>query len=395
MYGVTTGSADDPVASPYSVTHALDGRPGGASRRSARGGPTLPLVPRIPDLDRVAVGGLTLVARAVDALPTAAALRIAGGEHVVDGQQLDPHLAVLLAAQERLAAPAEDRTPEQRRVEIGRSSRMAAGPLLRVGEVRDLTVRGGAGMVRARHYRPPGGGQGRPLVVFFHGGGWVVGDLDTHEQPCRLIAKHADVHVLSVDYRLAPEHPFPAAPEDALAAYRWALEHAAELGADPARIGVAGDSAGGNLAAVVSQTAKDEGGPVPAAQLLIYPGADAAKAYPSKSLFGEGYFLTRATMDWYVETYAGATDRRDPRLSPMHAADKAGLPPTVVTTGGFDPLRDEGEAYAAALRDAGVEVVLRRAPGLVHGYFSMGGINRASLEQTIGDIAVLRTLLDR
>ncbi len=351
-------------------------------------------MPGIPaDLDRLAVRGLSVLARAVDRLPASAALRLAGGERVVDGQCLDAHLAVLLATQERLATPAEERTPQQRRVDIARSSALAAGPLIPVGPVRDLVLPGPAGTIRARHVRPPGGGEGRPLVVFLHGGGWVCGDLDTHEQPTRLIAAHADVHVLSIDYRRAPEHPFPAAVDDAVAAYRWAREYAADLGADPGHVALAGDSAGGNLAAVVSQTAVDSGEPVPSAQLLIYPGADTSRAYPSKALFGEGYFLTRAAMDWYLDTYAGGADRRDPRLSPIHAADKSGLPPTVVTTAGFDPLRDEGEAYSAALRDAGVPVVLRRASSLVHGYFSMTGIHQASRDRAVGDVAAFAALL--
>lgn len=313
---------------------------------------------------------------------------------MVDGQTLDPQLSALLAVEARINAPDEGRTAAERRASLARSARIAAGARTAIGPVRDLTVRGADGVLRARHYRPVGGGEGRPLVVYFHGGGWVVGDIETHDQSCRLIAKHADVHVLSVDYRLAPEHPFPAGVEDALASYLWTVEHAADLGADPRRIAVAGDSAGGNLAAVVSQLAKDSGEQMPYAQLLVYPGVDATRRYPSKDLFGDGFLLTKATMDWYLDTYAGSTDRFDPRLSPLQAKDLTGLPPTVLTTAAFDPIRDEGEAYAEALRAAGVRVVHRRAAGLVHGYFGMTGIHRASLEESLAVIGAFSAVLE-
>jgi acetyl esterase/lipase len=344
------------------------------------------------DLDDLSGRGQLLLARALNALPDAVVARLAG-DLEADGQRVDPRLALILKSEERLRTDGEP-TVAERRAAIARGSRVAAG-LLRVpvGGVRDLTVRGGAGVLRARHYAPEAG-QGRPLVLFLHGGGWVTGDLDSHDLPCRLLCKHAGVHVVAVDYRLAPESPFPAAVEDAVAAYAWALDHAEELGADPSRIGVAGDSAGGNLAAVVSQHAADEGLQRPAAQLLIYPGVDASQSRPSKSLFGEGFLLTRAAMDWYVETYAGGTDRHDPRLSPLLAKDLAGLPPTLVETAGLDPLRDEGEAYAAALREAGVPVVLRRARGLVHGFANLGGIHRPSLDEAVAMMGAFSALLD-
>ncbi|MBI1375892.1 MAG: alpha/beta hydrolase fold domain-containing protein [Frankiales bacterium] len=267
-----------------------------------------------------------------------------------------------------------------------------------VGDVRDLEVDGGAGPLLARLYTPPGpslapSARPRPLVVFFHGGGWVVGDLDTHDQPCRLLCRHADVHVLSVDYRLAPEHVYPAAVEDAVAAFAWAREHAAGLGADPDRVAVAGDSAGGTLSAVVAQVARDEGMPGPVAQLLVYPGADASVDRPSKQLFS-GLYLTRERMDWYWDTYSAGGSRTDPRLSPLCAERLDGLPPAVVATAALDPLRDEGEAYAEALEAAGVPVVRRRGRGLVHGYLSMTGINRASLEESIAVIGAFGALLD-
>jgi acetyl esterase len=342
----------------------------------------------------VTVALQTGLARSLDALPTAAATRVAGGPVVVDGQTLDPHLAMVLRFEERIRPSPAGRTVEQQRQAIREGSRIAGGRPIPVGPVRDLTVDGAAGPLRARLYSPlPGGGK-RALVVFFHGGGWVVGDLDTHDQPCRLLARYADVHVLSVDYRLAPEHPFPAAAEDAVASFAWAVAHAAELGADASRVAVAGDSAGGNLAAVVAQVTRDTGVTQPVAQLLLYPGADGSVSRPSKALFAEGFFLTRKQMDWYWDTYRADAPSTDQRLSPLLNPDLSGLAPAVLTTAAFDPLRDEGEAYAAALRAAGSTVVLRRAPGLVHGYFSRTGISRASLDESLAVCGAFSALLD-
>jgi acetyl esterase len=334
------------------------------------------------------------LARAMDAIPAPVARRIAGTDRDADGMALDPHLAMILRLGER-AQPDRHGTPvDEQRAAIRESSRVAAGPPIAVGEVRDLTVDGAEGPLRARLYSPAGStSTPRALLVYFHGGGWVVGDLDTHDQPCRLLCRYADVHVLSVDYRLAPEHPAPAAAHDAVAAYRWALAHAEALGADPRRVAVGGDSAGGNLAAVVAQQARNSGIQAPAAQLLLYPGADASRPYPSKDLFSEGYFLTKRQMDWYWDTYSAGASRTDPWLSPLCADDLSGLAPAIVTTAAFDPLRDEGEAYAAALREAGTTVVLRRAAGLVHGYLSMTGIHRASLDESLAVAGALGALL--
>jgi acetyl esterase len=344
--------------------------------------------------DSVTVAVQHRLARLLDAVPDAAALRLTGGRREVDGLVLEPHLAMILDFERRVNRAAPDPSVEARRATTRSSARVAAGAPIPVGRVDDLVVDGAVGPLRARHYAPPSGGEGRPLVVFFHGGGWVVGDLDTHDQPCRLLAKHADVHVLSIDYRLAPEHPYPAAVDDAVAAFAWATTHAAGLGADPTRLAVAGDSAGGNLAAVVALVTRDAGTAQPVAQLLLYPGTDSSRNRPSKDLFADGFFLTKKQMDWYWDTYSDGGSRTDPRLSPLCADSLAGLAPTVLTTAGFDPLRDEGEAYADRLREEGVPVVLRRAPGLVHGYFSMTGIHRASLEESIAVCGAFAALLD-
>lgn len=204
----------------------------------------------------------------------------------------------------------------------------------------------------------------------------MVGDLDTHDAVCRLLAREADVTVLAVDYRRAPEHRFPAAVDDALTAVRWAAHAADAIGIDPARIAVAGDSAGGNLAAVVAQQTR-EGGPRLAAQLLVYPVTDLSRKHPSYSLFPTGFFLSAAEMDWYRGHYLpDEAAARDPRASPLLAADLRSLPPAMVLTAGFDVLRDEGEAYARRLEEAGVRVILRREAGLVHGFVNAAAVSR-------------------
>ncbi len=269
-----------------------------------------------------------------------------------------------------------------------------------VGSVRELEVDGAAGPLRARLYRPaaPDVSGQLPLLVFFHGGGFVIGDLDTHDEPCRMLCRHGQVQILSIDYRLAPEHPFPAAVDDALAAFRWAVEHADELGVDPHQVAVGGDSAGGNLSAVTSQLAARDGGPVPALQLLIYPATDLTEARTASGrMFANGFFLTENDRQWSTRHYFGGTgaDGSDRRASPVLAEDLSGLAPAIVVTAGFDPLRDEGEAYADALRRAGTPVVSYRAPELIHGFINMttvpaardamlriAGMVRASLDLT-------------
>jgi acetyl esterase len=243
------------------------------------------------------------------------------------------------------------------------------GPEVARVEVRRIPGPAGEIPVRLYHPRPSGS---LPLLVFLHGGGFVVCDLDTHDPLCRLLANAVDCAVLSVDYRLAPEAKFPAAPEDCYAATRWAAENARALGADPSRIAVAGDSAGGNLAAVVAQLARDRSGPRLAHQLLIYPVTNHAFDTPSYRENAEGYFLTRAMMQWFWNHYLERPEQgRDPRASPLLAKELSGVAPATVITAEFDPLRDEGEAYAERLRVAGVPVELQRYDGMFHGFFAM------------------------
>lgn len=244
-----------------------------------------------------------------------------------------------------------------------------ATPRAEVAAVRDLRLPGPAGEIPARAYRPDAG-SGRPLLVLFHGGGFVFGDLETHDPTARRFCAEADVTVVSVDYRLAPEHRFPAAVDDAEAATRWAVAHAAELGADPARVVVAGDSAGGNLAAVVARRLRDAGGPTLAGQLLVYPTVDMRPGdrYPSKRELADGYGLTGDEMAWFGRQYLnGQEDASHPDASPIVVEDLSGLPPTFLATAGYDPLRDEGDAYARRLAHAGVPVEHVALPGAVHG----------------------------
>lgn len=244
-----------------------------------------------------------------------------------------------------------------------------------VGEVRDLTAQGPAGPIAIRLYRARAAknDETQPALVYFHGGGWVIGSLDSHDGVCRELANKADCTILSVDYRLAPEHKFPAGVEDAVAATEWIWEHAATLGVDRNRLGVGGDSAGGNLAAVVALNARDRGMPKLRFQLLIYPACDMGMSHGSIAEFAEQLPLTRSSMKWFIDLYLrNAADAKDWRASPLRARDLKDLPPAYVLTAGYDPLRDEGEAYAAALKAAGVAVEAKRFPGQIHGFLNMG-----------------------
>jgi acetyl esterase len=241
-----------------------------------------------------------------------------------------------------------------------------------VAAVTNRTIPGPAGEIPVRIYTPAGTGP-FPALVYFHGGGWVIGSLDTHDGTCRELANGAGCVVVSVDYRLAPENKFPAAAEDAYAATKWVFANAAALGADARRVAIGGDSAGGNLAAVVALMARDRGGPPLAFQLLVYPVTDAARDTPSYVDNADGYFLTAKAMAWFWNHYLPRpADGENPYASPLRAADVSGLAPALVITAEFDPLRDEGEAYARRLEKAGVAVRLTRYDGMIHGFFGMG-----------------------
>jgi acetyl esterase len=321
----------------------------------------------LPDVQRF---GLRLAI----SVPRVAQRSILGAPATLDGRQLDPEMHALVRLM-ALGASGMERT-------TGSSTRsrkafvvgaQTVGGRQPIGAVTDRSIEGPGGRLKLRFYTPAGVDEATPGLVFLHGGGFLRGNLDSHDAPCRVIAERAQVRVISVDYRLAPEHPFPAAVDDAVAAWRWVNENAESLDVLANVIAIGGDSAGGNLAAVVAQEMVRSGGPVPTSQLLMYPPVDFVETWPSRTLFAEGFLLTDEFIDMADEAYlVGDEDRADPRLSPLKG-DMTGLPPTVITTAGFDPLRDQGEAYAHALKDAGVRVEHIFEPNLVHGYLNMTG----------------------
>lgn len=331
--------------------------------------------------------------RAAMGLPSGVYRAMALGKRVRhDGSELDPKLQVMLALDPR-AKRSWQESPRALRAEQDAVLMGIRGPLPEVHAVKTLSIPGAAGPLRARYYATRTASA--PLLVYFHGGGFVFGNLDTHDVGCRLLCRHGDLNVLSVEYRLVPEHRFPDAIEDARAAFTWAARHAQDLGADPSRVGVAGDSAGANLSAVVSLLARSSPQP-PACQVLIYPPTDRTHAHPSLNALADGFLLTRASIEWFHAQYAAAVgaDSADPRISPLMARDLKGLAPALVVTAGFDPLRDEGEAYAAALRAAGTPVVLRRFDALVHGFFNLTGVHAPSRAAVLEIAAATRALFE-
>jgi acetyl esterase/lipase len=292
---------------------------------------------------------------------------------------VDPHIAAMLAMLGEMGAPPmHEGTPEAGRATYLQLSQSVRAPeqVVPVASVEDRVVPGATGGLRARVYRPAGAGP-FPVIAFFHGGGWVIGDLDTHDNMARNLCRGAQAVVVATDYRLAPEHPFPAAADDAVAAAHWIAGHLGDLGGD-GRLAVAGDSAGGNLAAIAAQQLTRDGTPL-AGQLLIYPSVDARGGYPSRAENAKGYLLEQDSIDWFLGHYAGgAPDITDPRLSPLYG-DLSGLPPAIILTAEFDPLRDEGEAYGKAMEAAGARADVRCYAGMIHGFFDLGGVSPAAL----------------
>ncbi len=290
-----------------------------------------------------------------------------------------PTQALLSMLEEAGGPDIAEQTPQEARAAIAGFAAMQAGAP-DPARVYDRAIPGPAGDIPVRVYAAAG--DNLPVVMYFHGGGWVLGDIESHDGTCRqLLAELGQAAVVSVDYRLAPEHKYPAAADDCYAATAWVAEHGAEIGVDGARLAVCGDSAGGNLAAVVSQMARDRGEPSIAAQVLHVPVTDHNYSYPSYSENAEGLLLTRASMVWFWDHYLPSAEAgREAYASPLQAADLSNLPPALIQTAEFDPLRDEGEAYGAALDAAGAEVSLHRYDGVVHDPFMMFAVIPTGLE---------------
>jgi acetyl esterase len=340
---------------------------------------------------------LRIGVKVMPSIPPWLKVLLAGGRRVtIDGNTLDATLQLMLAGQRLsgtggLGASGDVGIARA----LMRNSHIAMGTHVDV-RTTDFTIPGPNSPLRTRHYQPAVA-KAAPLLVFFHGGGFVVGDLESHDGLCRTICRDAAIHVLSVDYRLAPEHKAPAAEDDCVAAYRWALGHAAELGADPSRIGVGGDSAGGTLAALVALRSREEGIPQPALQVLLYPALDLSAKTRSRSLFSDGFFVTKQEIEWFTELYLGGVDLAadDWRVSPLKTVDLSGLAPALVVTAGFDPLRDEGNEYAAALCSAGVAVDHRQFDTLAHGFASVAPFGGGSADAMAATISAIRAHLSR
>jgi acetyl esterase len=284
---------------------------------------------------------------------------------------LDPQAKMLMDQLAALNGPKLSTltAADARRVTAG-SFKLPPERVEKVFKVEDRKIPGPGGEIPIRVYTPQGSGP-FPVLVFFHGGGWVICDLDSHDAPCRILTNKVGCVVVSVDYRLAPEHKFPAGVEDCFAATKWVAQHAKELNVDANRLAIGGDSAGGNLSAVIAQLARDAGGPKIAFQLLIYPATEAELDTYSHKTFTD-YFLTKDDIVWFWGQYLrGPADRKDPRVAPALTKNLKGLPPALIITAELDPLRDEGEAYGEKLRAAGVPVTVSRYEGMIHGFLSM------------------------
>lgn len=292
-----------------------------------------------------------------------------------EGLELDLQTAVVVRLAELvMLKPLHELPVDEARRAYLQSGKLIEGRAPASVRTRELSIPAAGAELAARLYEPEGLPEQAPGILYFHGGGFVIGDLESHHATCAELARDARARLVAVDYRLAPEHRFPVAADDALAAYTWLLERAGSIGIEAGRIAVAGDSAGGNLAAVLCLDARDRGLPLPALEVLIYPATDMTCSSASHLSFAEGYLLTKPLKDWFLAQYLPpGQSLRDPRCSPLHAESHAGLPPAIVVTAGFDILRDEGQAYADRLEAAGVPVLRRHHAGLVHGFATMTG----------------------
>ena len=301
------------------------------------------------------------------------ALRFLDGHRItMGGRTMDPKAQIVGEFVKSIRVPGFFPPLPELRQQLRVMVSLMDEPAPALPRIEDIRIPGPAGEIPARLYAPSAATTPQPAVVYFHGGGWVQGDLETHHGLCARLAKHAGAVVVAVDYRLAPEHKFPAAVEDCLAAYRWLRAKGRDVGADTSRVAVAGDSAGGNLSAVVSQLAASGGVPVPTCQVLIYPAVDFSLDTGSHKDLVDGHVIPRDRILWYMEQYLrNEADKADLRASPLRAASLKSQPPAMIVTAGFDPLRDEGRAYGDRLREAGVDVVYREYPGQIHAFVSL------------------------
>ena len=320
------------------------------------------------------LGVQRFILRTLLSLPTPGLRLMSGGGVVYQGgRTLDPKIQFLAAGAAR-SPSMTTLTPEAARRSSAQGMAAMTAPLEAGVRVEPLTIPGPAGDIPARVYRPASQDPAMPVMVFAHFGGGVIGDLDTCEAFCGILAKIVRCAVVSVDYRLAPEHRFPAGLEDVLAAFRWTRDNAERFGGPPGQAAIGGDSMGGNSAAIVCQELKRKGEAQPVLQLLVYPCTDVASETPSMTTYGEAFPLSRPIMEWFMGHYMGpGDDPADPRLSPLREPDLTGLAPAVVITAGFDPLVDQGEAYARRLRDAGSPTVYRCYDSLAHGFTAFTG----------------------
>ncbi|MGK2879654.1 MAG: alpha/beta hydrolase [Mycobacterium sp.] len=335
-------------------------------------------------------GSFLVASRLIRRLPGRVQLLAGGGNPItIDGNTLDPAVQLILAGQHAVGFNTLSvlGDPAATRARARQVCRPFGGPAVAV-QTTDLVIDGPAGPIGARHYRAAR--DDAALLVYFHGGGYVFGDLETHDPVCRLLCRDADVHVLAVDYRLAPEHKAPAAVDDAYAAYLWALAHSGELGARPGRVAIGGDSAGGGLAATVCQLARDAGAPAPILQLLLYPYLAIDVPSRSRTLFSDGFLLTEADLTWFASQYVDMPVD-DPRVSPLLANDLSNLPPAVVVTAGFDPLRDQGRSYVTKLRAAGSSADLLEFGSMMHGFANFPALGGGVID-AVGQVsAALRS----
>ena len=317
---------------------------------------------------------------------------LSGPSVTVDGRTLDGRTQWLLQLLARGGQPPiEKSSVVEARMNYDSFMLQMGGSPAPIGEMIDRTIQGPAGRMRVRLYRPAATvARLLPAILFFHGGGWVMGTLEGYDLICRYFCARTGCAVIAVDYRLAPEHKFPAAIDDAVAAFRWLAGEAVELGIDPARIVIAGDSASGNIAAVAARLMRDEPRP-PCLQWLMFPATDLAFDTPSYRSCGEGFFVTRAAMEWFRGHYLNdPAEVADPRASPLRAPDLAGVAPALVFTNGIDPLRDEGQAYADRLVAAGVKTIHREFDSLIHGFVGMRGALQAAARAMDDMVAGLR-----